>query len=161
MDNDNRAVIAGNISTNDKKKVNLRGEGKFVHRELDMITIQDADGRFFEGYTDDFSPTIPFFHLFQTAEKTNNESQKIYFDNIKLIYFIRSIVNNSFNNSDTCIPTSGPTTEVTFKDGEVLKGIMIDSRPNGFGFFLSTEQNNIPVKVFAVDTAIKKIQDFK
>jgi hypothetical protein len=161
MDNYNRAVIAGKNSTNDKKKVNLRGEGKLVHSELDMIAIQDADGRFFEGYTDDFSPTIPFFHLFQTAEKFNNERQKIYFDNIKLIYFIRSVVDNSFHNGDTCIPPSGPTTEVTFKDGEVLQGIKIDSRPNGFGFFILTNQNNITRKVFMVDTAIQKIRDLQ
>ena len=132
-----------------------------VQKELDIITIQHVDGRFSEGYTNDFSPTIPFFHLSQLAEKYQDEGKKIYFDTIKLIDFIQSVEDNSFEKCDTCTPPSGPTIEVTFKDGQVLQGMMIDSRPNGFGFFLFVNQNNRKRKVFLVDTAIQRIRDVK
>ena len=145
----------------DEKLIELGIRENIANKEIDIITIQYTDGRFSEGYTDDFSPTIPFFHLSQIADKSQAEDSKIYFDNIKLIYFIQSTEDNAVDNNDKCIPPFGPEIEVTFKDGEVLQGIMIESRPNGFGFFLLTDQNNIMRKVFVLDTAIKKIRDLK
>ena len=132
-----------------------------VQKELNLIAIQHVDGRFSKGYTNDFSPTIPFFHLAQIAEKSTDEGKKIYFDTIKLIDFSQSVEDNYFEKSDPCSPTSCPAIEVTFKDGEVLQGMMIDSRPNGFGFFLSVNQDNRKRKVFLVDSAIQRIRDVK
>ena len=80
MDNFDSAVIDDKNLTNDTKKINVGREGKIVHGPLDMISIQYADGRFSEGYTDDFSPTIPFFHLSQITDKSHDENTKIFFD---------------------------------------------------------------------------------
>jgi len=161
MDTNNDSLIAEKNLTNYEKKVNLLLEGKIVDRDLDMIAIQFSDGSFCEGYTDDFSPTIPFFHLFQFSEKYQDKGLKIYFDNVKLIYFPGSNKDDFDNNSDKCLSPSRHEIEVTFKDGHVLRGIMIKSRPNSCGFSLLTGQNNSATRVFVVDAAIKKIRDLK
>ena len=116
---------------------------------MDTLIIRYKNGSFLEGYANDFTSAVPFFRLYGKDDKTKNEATKIYFDDIQLILFTRSIGQE---------PARKPKLEITFKDGEVLRGTITKSRPNGLGFFLSTEQNNIPVRVFVVDSAIKKIQ---
>jgi len=161
MDHYNYATIVKKNLRDDEKMVNVGIKKNLDTKTLDRLEIQDTDGMFFKGCSDDFSPLIPFFHLYQDTEKSREKGAKIYLDNVKLIYFMRSTEDDSFEKSEKRIPPPGPTIEVTCKDGEVLQGIMIDSRPNGFGFFLLTNQNNITKRVFVVDTAIKKIRGLK
>ena len=156
----NEVATTDKIPSNKKESAGLATNENFYKK----VTLQYKDGRLLTGYTNDFFPNIPFFHLFQPYDKPTDKDTIIYLDELKRISFDQNSKENIFHDTQHHSENKGITNdkvEIVFKDGEVLRGTIIDYRPNSFGFFLWTDINNVPMKAFVISSAMRKILEAK
>jgi len=105
------------------------------------IVIRFADGRIDKGYTQDFSPNRPLFHVFKKLPSSESSKiQEIRVSELKAIFFVKSFAGNpnykegkSFVEGDVA---QGRKAEVVFLDGEILQGSVLGYDPKVSGFFL-------------------------
>ena len=127
------------------------------------IVILFADGRIDKGYSQDFFPNKPIFHLFKNLARGTANHKEIRVSDLKAIFFVRTFAGNPdykerkrFGEGDTA---QGRKAEVAFVDGEVLQGSVLGYDPKDSGFFLfpsDPKSNN--QRVFVVNTAVKNFR---
>lgn len=127
------------------------------------IVIRFADGRIEKGYSQDFFPNKPAFHLFENLSKGAANHKEIRVADLKAVFFVKTFAGNPdykerkrFVEGD---PAQGRKAEVDFLDGEVLQGSVLGYDPKGPGFFLfpsDPESNN--QRVFVTNSAVKKFR---
>ena len=161
MNNDNGTFRRDNSQTINDAMITFRTKEHMNDIEMEKVIIEDKDGRIFEGYTDNFSPIIPFFHIFQMIGTSTYTHTKVYFDGLKLISFVHGHTDIPFNSDNEHLPihriSSGRKIEITFHDGEVMIGTWTECPLNNHGFFLLTDGNNTAKKVFVCNASIRKI----
>jgi hypothetical protein len=122
------------------------------------VVARYVDGRLVKGYTFDFGPSQPRFHVFPEPSASGPSTQ-VLLRELKALFFVRDLVGNPARQDDQQFHTgeaaSGQHVEVRFRDGEVIVGTA-DSPPTGaLGFFLvpaDPESNNLRVYVVAAAT---------
>jgi hypothetical protein len=127
------------------------------------IVIRFADGRIEKGYSQDFFPNKPAFHLFENLSKGAANHKEIRVADLKAVFFVKTFAGNPdykerkrFVEGD---PAQGRKAEVDFLDGEVLQGSVLGYDPKGPGFFLfpsDPESNN--QRVFVINSAVNKFR---
>ncbi|EFK95556.1 hypothetical protein LDC_2435 [sediment metagenome] len=127
------------------------------------IVIRFADGRIEKGYSQDFFPNKPAFHLFKNLSKGSANHKEIRVADLKAVFFVKTFAGNPdykerkrFVEGD---PTQGRKAEVDFIDGEVLQGSVLGYDPMGSGFFLfpsDPKSNN--QRVFVINSAVKNFR---
>jgi len=127
------------------------------------IVVRFADGRIEKGYSQDFFPNKPAFHLFNNLSEGTGNHKEIRLGDLKAIFFVKTFAGNPdykerkrFIEGD---PAQGRKAEVDFLDGEVLQGSVLGYDPKGPGFFLfpsDPESNN--QRVFVINSAVKKFR---
>jgi hypothetical protein len=121
------------------------------------VVARCTDGRLVKGYTFDFAPTQPRFHVFAQPSASGQSSQVLVRD-LKAVFFVRDLVGNPARQDSQKFP-SGETArthvEVRFRDGEVMLGTADSPATDPQGFFLipaDPESNNLRVYVVAAAT---------
>jgi hypothetical protein len=127
------------------------------------IVARFADGRIMKGYTRDFSPNRPVFHLVTDQVREATEAEALKVADLKALFFVRSFGGNpdyaerkEFSEGDKAI---GRKVEVTFADNEILRGSAPRYKRQETGFFmfpvdpLSNNQT-----LFVVNAAVKKLR---
>jgi hypothetical protein len=128
------------------------------------IVLRFADGRIEKGYSQDFFPNKPLFHLIKKLPPSESSmSKEINVAELKAIFFVKSFAGNPdykerkrFVAGDV---TQGRKAEVAFLDGEILQGSVLGYDPKSSGFFLfpsDPKSNNR--KVFVMNNAVKKFR---
>ena len=127
------------------------------------IVIRFADGRIEKGYSQDFFPNKPVFHLFKSLSKGAANHKEIHLANLKAIFFVKTFAGNPdykerkrFVEGDIA---QGRKAEVVFLDGEILQGSVLGYDPNSPGFFLfpsDPKSNN--QRVFVINSAVKNFR---
>jgi len=127
------------------------------------IVIRFADGRIEKGYSQDFFPSKPLFHLFKNLARGSANHKEILVSDLKAIFFVKTFAGfpdyeerKRFVEGDTA---QGRKVEVVFADGEILQGSVLGYDPKDPGFFLfpsDPKSNN--QRVFVVNTAIKNFR---
>jgi len=127
------------------------------------IVIRFADGRIEKGYSQDFFPSKPVFHLFKNLARGSANHKEILVSDLKAIFFVKTFAGfpdyeerKRFVEGDTA---QGRKVEVVFADGEILQGSVLGYDPKDPGFFLfpsDPKSNN--QRVFVVNTAIKNFR---
>ena len=128
------------------------------------MVIRFADGRIEKGYSQDFFPNKPLFHLFKKLPPSESSmSKEIRVAELKAIFFVKSFAGNPdykerkrFVEGDV---TQGRKAEVAFLDGEILQGSVLGYDPKSSGFFLfpsDPKSNNR--RVFVMNNAVKKFR---
>ncbi len=127
------------------------------------VVVRYADGRIIKGYTQDFLPTNPSFHVFSLNPGTSRDAVEILLRDLKAVFFVREFLGDpnyqerkEFFEGAKII---GKVLEVTFKDGELIVGSSLGYDPKKPGFFLSPADpkgNNLGV--FVVSQAVSKIR---
>jgi hypothetical protein len=100
------------------------------------VVARFRGGQVVRGYTNDFHPTKTHLHL--TPEDKPGEMLFMDLSQLKAVFFVRDfdgdparVDRHEFDN-----PRHGRRVEVTFEDGEVLRGTTLAYRGAGCGFFV-------------------------
>ena len=109
--------------------------------ESTKAVVRYADGRILKGYTQDFSPTNPSFHIHPFNPGTSMDAVDILSKDLKAVFFVRDFFGDpNYRDQRECFEGSkspGKLMEVTFKDGEVIVGSSLSYDPERPGFFIS------------------------
>ena len=129
--------------------------------------VRYLDGRVVKGYAKEFDPNT--FHLHLRQAPTGGDSEEVHTDvklkDLKAIFFVRTFHGNphcrarrEFVEEESYGDRVGDRVEVTFTDGEVLRGFRIDHSPRRSGFFLlPPDPGSNNVMIFVVYTAVKDL----
>jgi hypothetical protein len=121
------------------------------------VVARYSDGRLVKGYTFDFAPAQPRFHVFAQPTASGQSVQVIVRD-LKAVFFVRDLVGNPARQDSQKFPTgetARPHVEVRFRDGEVMLGTADSPATEPQGFFLipaDPESNNLRVYVVGAAT---------
>jgi hypothetical protein len=122
------------------------------------VVARYADGRLVKGYTFDFGPSQPRFHVF-SEPSASGPSTQVLVRELKALFFVRDFAGNPARRDGqefhTGEATAGHHVEVRFRDGEVILGIADSPTTDALGFFLvpaDPESNNLRVYVVAAAT---------
>jgi hypothetical protein len=122
------------------------------------VVARYADGRLVKGYTFDFGPSQPRFHVF-AQPSASGPSTLVLVRDLKALFFVRDLVGNPARRDGQEFPpgdaAAGRHVEVRFRDGEVIVGTADSPTTDPMGFFLvpaDHESNNLRVYVVAAAT---------
>jgi hypothetical protein len=125
------------------------------------IIARYLDGKMIKGFTQDFSPNKPGFHIFPLDAP--NESVEILLKELKAVFFVRDFSGRpEYDERKHFAPEerpSGRIVEVTFIDGEVMVGSTVAYDPKRPGFFIfpaDPQGNN--ARVFGLSKAVRTVR---
>ena len=127
------------------------------------IVIRYADGRIIKGYTQNFFPNKPFFHISPVDPQVSDGPIEVKVMDLKAIFFVRDFLGNRLHNEQKSLPNGlkivGRNVEVTFKDKEVIIGSVLgyDSKRPGF-FLFPTDPHSNNLNVFVVSRSVNKVE---
>jgi hypothetical protein len=125
------------------------------------IVVRYLDGRLLKGFSQDFHPTRPTFHVSAALSPLDTRPVLVPMQQLKAVFFVRDfegdpayVERRTFEQR-----AAGRRIEVTFLDDEVLLGSTLGYRPDGTGFFMTPadgEGNNL--RVFVLPGAVRHIR---
>ena len=125
------------------------------------MVVHYQDGTLLKGYSNDFFPKKPNFHVGPSPTERGSE---INIGDLKAIFFVKDFDGipgrerkKAFNESQV---VQGRKVKVTFKDGEVMVGSVLGYDPERQGFFLipcDSDDNN--ERVFIISAAMESIEN--
>ena len=131
--------------------------------EQGKIVARHADGKILKGYSRDFYPNKPHFHLFPAGAGPSEGAIEVRIKDLKAVFFVRDFGGDpSYQERKQFAEgerTPGRRVQVAFKDGEVLVGTTLGYNPGRPGFFfipVDPKSNNL--KVFAVAAAVTNVR---
>jgi uncharacterized protein DUF6982 len=127
------------------------------------IVVRYLDGRILKGFTADFLPTKPTFHVTAAEIAQSSEPIEVRVADLKAVFFVKDLVGkpqpyNRRKEFDPGKPTPGRKIRVVFKDRELLVGTTQGydrTRPGFFVIPADSEENN--ERVFVVATATQQV----
>jgi hypothetical protein len=118
--------------------------------EASKIVAHFQDRKMVKGYTQNFSPNRPVFHILPMDAGGGTEAAEIRVSELKAVFFVRDFAGNKdYKERKVLDPgekVQGRLIEVTFTDGEVLVGSIMGYDPKRPGFFffpIDPKSNNI------------------
>ncbi|MCK5785347.1 MAG: hypothetical protein KAH54_02170 [Candidatus Sabulitectum sp.] len=126
---------------------------------MNKIVVHRNDGIVSKGYSFDFTPALPYFHLASLEDPT--DSVKFFMDNLKAVFIVMDFAGDALHRnaqdfSEAPIPRRHII--VTFKDGEKFYGIseLTHRNPAGFILFPADPESNT-IRVYIPNTAIANV----
>lgn len=124
------------------------------------VVIRYADGKFIKGFTDDFFPNKPSFHVHPVELGRTDKGIEVTVSQLKAVFFVKDFAGDPAHRDQNDFAegqlASGRKVEVTFTDGEVIVGTTMGYDPKRPGFFLipaDLQSNNL--RVYVVSSAVK------
>ena len=131
--------------------------------EASKIVVRFLDGKMVKGFTQNFFPNRPVFHVLPTDAARGSEPVEIRVSDLKAVFFVRDFLGNrDYDERKAPIPgekIQGRLIEVTCRDGEVLVGSTTgyDPKRSGFFFFpVDPKSNNI--KAYIVTSGVRGVR---
>jgi hypothetical protein len=128
--------------------------------EVNKIVARYRDGRIRKGYTENFFPNKPKFHLRPLVTGGPDETEEVMLNELKAVFFVRDFSGNRvYTERKTLLEGEKPQgriIEVTFFDGELLVGTTMGYDPRRAGYFIfpiDPKTNNL--KIFVVSAAVR------
>ena len=129
--------------------------------EPSKIVVRYKDGKILKGYTQNFFPNKPVFHVNRLGATSAADLVEVKLGDLKAVFFVRDFAGNpKYDERKRLLPGEKPQgrmIEVTFRDGEVLTGTTTGYDPARPGFFLfpiDPKANNM--KVYVVSGGVLK-----
>ncbi len=127
------------------------------------VVIRYANGKLIKGYTNDFFPNKPMFHVRPIESRPTDKGVEVYLGELKAVFFVKDFMGNPKYNEKKHLTegqqTSGKQVEVKFTDNEVLVGTTLGYDPSRPGFFITPidpQSNNL--RVFVVSAALSNFR---
>ena len=125
--------------------------------EPSRIVVRYLDGSTLKGYTQNFFPNKPVFHL--TPADAGKGPVEVSLDRLKAIFFVRDFTGDrTFQEKKEPAPGEKPQArliEVVCSDGEVIVGTTTGYDPKRPGFFLfPVDRKSNNTKAFLVSQAV-------
>jgi hypothetical protein len=127
------------------------------------IIARFRDNRIIKGFSQDFFPNKPSFHLNREIRGKSPDLVQIQVNDLKAVFFVKSFEGNPEYNERKTFKEgdkpSGRKVEVIFEDGEMMQGSVLGYNPQQAGFFLFPSDpkcNNI--RVFVVNDGVKNFR---
>jgi hypothetical protein len=124
------------------------------------IIAKRSDGKILRGYSQDFFPSKPIFHLSKSENGTSQKVEELRMMDLKALFFVKDFLGNPDHEERKVFfegdKASGRRVEVAFHDGEVLQGSVLGYNPQQPGFFLfpvDPKSNN--ERVFVINSSVK------
>jgi hypothetical protein len=127
------------------------------------IVARYADGGIIKGYTQNFLPNKPSFHLRRFDPSASaDEVVEVLVKDLKAVFFVRDFAGDpnyqEQNNFPEGMKHQGKAVEVKFEDGEVIVGSTLSFDPHRAGFFVfpaDPKSNNL--RIFVVIQAVSEV----
>jgi hypothetical protein len=124
------------------------------------LVVRYLDGTLLKGFSQDFHPTRPFFHV-SPSISAGAATSMVPMQQLKAVFFVRDFAGDpDYVESRTFAErTPGRRIEVTFADGELMVGSTLGYRPDGTGFFVRPadgDGNNL--RVFVLPGGVKRVR---
>ena len=133
--------------------------------ERGKMVVRYADGRIIKGYSHDFYPDKPHFHVLPSVAGFlfSNEATEVSVQDLKAVFFVRDFAGDpSYNERKNFLEGERPPgrkVQVTFKDGEVLVGSTVGyDRTRPAFFFIPADPKSNNLRVFVVRAAVTKVR---
>jgi hypothetical protein len=131
--------------------------------EASKIVARFLDGKIVKGYTQNFFPNRPVFHVLPMDAASKTDPAEISVSELKAVFFVRDFLGNKgYDERKVLDPREkiqGRLIEVTFRDGEVLVGSTTGYDPKRPGFFffpIDPKSNNI--KAYIVSSGVRGVR---
>ena len=131
--------------------------------EASKIVARFLDGKMVKGYTQNFFPNRPVFHVVPMDAASMTKPVEIQVSKLKAVFFVRDFLGNKDHDERKGLApgeqVQGRLIEVTFKDGEVLVGSTTGYDPKRPGFFffpIDPKSNNI--KAYILSSALRGVR---
>lgn len=130
--------------------------------ENNLIVARYRTGQVIKGYTRDFFPDRPLFHV---LPKGGAQSVPVKSADLKAVFFVKDLMGNRLRHKNRRFPAAdqgpqnGRRIAVLFEDGELLVGhsqTYSPERPGFFVFPLDPQGNNI--RVYVMRAATKQVK---
>ena len=127
------------------------------------VVIRYANGNIVKGFTMDFFPNKPLFHVHPVEVGRADKGIEVMVTQLKAIFFVKDFTGDASHRDQKVFAAgqqiSGRKVEVTFHDGEVMVGSTIGYDPKRPGFFFTpadSQANNL--RVYVVSAAVKSVR---
>jgi hypothetical protein len=127
--------------------------------DLVKVVIRYADGHIIKGFTNDFFPNKPQFHI---RPDGSEQTVDVLLRNLKAVFFVKEFGGDPSHKKVNFFAEGqrpqGRKVEVRFRDGEVMAGTTLGFDPARPGFFLTPadpQSNNL--RVFVVSNGVEKV----
>ncbi len=127
------------------------------------VVVQYSDGRTLKGYTQNFAPNKPIFHIRPNIVEVPDRTKEVSIKDLKGVFFVRDFRAEPNYKERKLSPYEmnkiGKKMEVGFKDGEVLVGINLGYDPRRPGFFIYPSDPNLNlISAFVVSEATEWVR---
>jgi hypothetical protein len=124
------------------------------------VVARFMDGNLIKGYTNDFFPKKPSFHV---CKDPSDKGVEVAVRDLKALFFVKDFDGNPAHkrklNFDEGKPYQGRKALITFHDGEKIAGTVLSYEKNRPGFFIvpvDEESNN--TRAFVSTAAVKDLE---
>ena len=125
------------------------------------IVVRYREGSTLKGYTVDFHPSRGHFSLWPSVDAHASERAMVPLARLKALFFVKSFDGNRWHvpMEPSQKPAAGRGIEITFFDGEVIRGTTLGYRPDGIGFFITPlDSGGNNQRVFVVNSAVHRVR---
>jgi hypothetical protein len=132
-----------------------------VQPQRNKVVVHYADGKLVKGYTHDFLPERESFHLNTAIEPGTGTVHEVEIAELKAVFFVKTFEGNmTYREKNTFEDVDakalhGIKIKITFKDGEILRGISLGYSKAKRGFFvvpIDPQSNNERIFIVATST---------
>jgi hypothetical protein len=126
------------------------------------IVVRYQDGRVVKGFTGDFLPTKPMFHLTLIDAPRDAKPIVVQVAEVKAIFFVKDFAGDPQRQKtqgfEAGKPVVGRKIQVVFQDGETLVGTTQGYDPTRAGFFvIPADAGSNNERCFVVSRATKQV----
>jgi len=127
------------------------------------VIIRYRNGNLLKGYTNDFFPNKPSFHVHPIESGQTEKGIEVVVAQLKAIFFVKDFSGDSSHHDQKQFTESqqptGRKAEVKFTDGEVLVGSTMGYDPKRPGFFMApADPGSNNLRVYVVSTAVSSFR---
>jgi hypothetical protein len=127
------------------------------------IIARFRDGDMAKGYSRNFFPNKPSFHISEDGSMASSDAEELFVEDLKAVFFVKEFKGDPEYNERKVYEegerSQGRKVEIQFEDGEKMQGSVLGYNANQQGFFLfPVDRNSNNDRAFIVNDAVKEFK---